>query len=79
MIKVLLLLITPLPYLINATLSMGRCEHVEFIRDFDVSRYLGVWYEQMRDVNIAFEKNGKCLHVEYSNNTTPDGFSIIKA
>ncbi len=47
------------------------------IAGFNLTKYLGIWYEQYRDVNIPFEKDGECVVAKYTNNTTPNGFDIL--
>ena len=50
--------------------SFGSCVEPPIIKDFDVSKYLGVWYENERS-NVFFEKGLKCVFATYSaiNNT----------
>ena len=42
-------------YLVTAAGNSGRCPKQIFKSDFDLSRYVGVWYEIVRSNNIAAE------------------------
>ncbi|XP_043269905.1 apolipoprotein D-like [Venturia canescens] len=51
--------------------SFGRCPKVDTTADFDLSQYMGRWYEAQRYFS-KFEIAGKCIMADYSlteNNT----------
>ena len=41
------------------------CPVINLQEDFNPARYMGVWYEQMRDKKIKFEKFD-CVHAKYT-------------
>ncbi len=50
----LLVSTTLFPYLILASFSAGMCEPIQPIMGFNLTNYLGTWYEQYRDVSVPF-------------------------
>lgn len=51
--------------------GLGGCPDVETVPDFDVTKYLGIWYEAHRYFAI-FELGAKCVQANYTageNNT----------
>ena len=56
------------------TLGIGGCtkkpEGVEPVRDFDIKRYLGTWYEIAR-LDHSFERGATHVHADYT--PRPDG------
>lgn len=51
--------------------ALGNCPDVEYMTNFDVGKYMGVWYEIEKYFAI-FEFGGKCVQANYtlnSNNT----------
>ncbi len=54
--------------LANAGVSTGKCQEVALQENFDVSQYLGLWYEQARDKLMPFEQ-GNCQQARYTLNT----------
>lgn len=59
-----LLLLALLP-LSMANISFGRCPRPAKVQNFDLNRYLGIWYENYRDSSIPFE-SGDCVMAQYS-------------
>ncbi|KAF4526393.1 hypothetical protein B566_EDAN012683 [Ephemera danica] len=45
----------------------GQCQNVTVEQNFDVSKYVGLWYEQKRYHSI-FEHNSKCVTATYTQN-----------
>ena len=65
----LLFLLTVCIYSLNAQIPIpqtGSCVTSPVIADFDVSKYLGQWYEIERE-NVFFEDNHKCIQAKYSS------------
>ena len=76
----LLILTALLPYFIQGgSISSRACENIAPIAGFNLSNYLGRWYEQYRDLNIPFEQGRECVVAKYTNNTTPNGFNIVNS
>ena len=50
-----ILILFALIFLVSAADNSGRCPKQIFKSDFDLSRYVGVWYEIVRSNNIAAE------------------------
>ncbi len=50
---------------IASRVIFGSCPKVELMRDFEVDKYLGTWYEMMRSDSIKFEE-GTCITANYS-------------
>lgn len=48
-------------------ISLGQCAVPEVVENFDVSRYLGKWYEIERYEQV-FQRNGECVTAKYSLN-----------
>ena len=53
-----------------AVKSWGRCPSPTLQSGFDISQYVGTWYEIARDKNIQFEY-GDCVQARYAE--LPDG------
>ena len=53
-----------------AVKSWGRCPSPTLQSGFDISQYVGTWYEIARDKNIKFEY-GDCVQARYAE--LPDG------
>ncbi len=51
----------------NATLVKGKCEEVALQENFDASRYVGTWFEQVRDKGMFFE-HYDCSQARYTAN-----------
>ena len=49
----------------DASFSWGRCPTPAKVQNFDLNRYLGIWYENFRDKSIPFE-SGDCVMAQYS-------------
>ena len=65
MLKIVLLLVGILVLTSQASgFVFGECKTPPVIKDFDLSKYLGVWYEVERS-NVFFEKNLKCVFAKY--------------
>ncbi|XP_052863329.1 apolipoprotein D-like [Anopheles cruzii] len=47
--------------------SLGSCPDNPVVVNFDVARYLGLWYETRRYEQV-FQQNGECMTPEYSLN-----------
>jgi len=53
---------------VKSDFSWGKCPKVQYeLNSFDLSRYLGRWYEIARAENVPFEK-GDCNQAEYTLN-----------
>lgn len=44
--------------------SLGLCPTVPIQKDFDIDRFMGLWHQEVRDKDLAYEK-GDCNIVEY--------------
>ncbi|CAF1066646.1 unnamed protein product [Rotaria sordida] len=54
-----------------ANLSLANeCPKIVTQKDFDVTKYVGLWYESYRN-DIIFETGAKCVNATYTSN--PDG------
>ncbi len=60
----------------NAKFSFGFCDQPTLQSDFDITQYLGVWYEIVRDVETSYELGTDCVTPKYSLN--PDGTVNVK-
>ena len=49
----------------DARWSLGRCSKPSLQSSFDLSQYVGTWYEIARDKNIPFEY-GDCVQARYA-------------
>ena len=49
-----------------AVKSFGRCPKPTLQSDFDISQYVGTWYEIARDKTLPFEY-GDCVKVQYAS------------
>ena len=49
----------------KADSSWGKCTDMKLTPDFELGRYSGLWYEQMRDRGFTYEK-GDCQQARYS-------------
>ena len=49
-----------------AVKSFGRCPKPTLPSDFDISQYVGTWYEIARDKTLPFEY-GDCVKVQYAS------------
>ncbi|XP_015186402.1 PREDICTED: uncharacterized protein LOC107071706 [Polistes dominula] len=51
--------------------ALGSCPDVQILTDFDVGKYMGVWYEIEKYFTV-FELGGKCVEANYTakDNTT---------
>ena len=63
--KIGIIIASALATMASATTSWGRCEDLRLADHFKLEDYTGLWYEQMRDNKIMFEK-GDCLESRYS-------------
>jgi len=53
---------------VRSDFNWGRCPNVQYeLSSFDMTRYLGRWYEIARAANVPFQK-GECTQAEYSLN-----------
>ena len=52
--------------LAEAATTPGSCPNVPVVEDFDKSRYLGRWYEIMKDQANPGEWFGKCVTATYT-------------
>lgn len=52
-----------------ARLSWGACPQVTTVENFDLSQYVGIWYEIKRDKITEFEEGGTCTTATYSTNS----------
>ena len=53
---------------VNATTSDGYCQKVTIKQNFDVTKYVGTWFEQARDVDFNYEFFD-CNQAHYTLNT----------
>ena len=60
----------------NAKFSFGFCDQPTLQSNFDITQYLGTWYEIVRDAATSYEKGDDCVTPHYSLN--PDGTLNIK-
>ena len=52
----------------SARLSAGSCpENIEYMTEFDASRYSGMWYEVVRDTSNPYTLNSDCVTKEFSD------------
>ncbi|XP_026683103.1 apolipoprotein D-like [Diaphorina citri] len=50
------------------SVGLGKCpENIKVVNDFDVLKYLGVWYEQYRYFTV-FQPGRKCTVTNYTRN-----------
>ena len=63
--KIILLSALAFATQVASRIAPGMCEHPSLQPNFDASRYLGVWFQQARDINAPFE-NGNCAQTRYS-------------
>ena len=49
----------------NATFSFGRCPQVTLQSNFEISKYMGDWYELVRNKDMRYE-HGDCGMAHYS-------------
>ena len=61
----MLFIFTTLFAAVSASLSAGWCPSVQIQKNFDMDRYKGIWYQEVRDKDIIYE-NGRCNVVEYT-------------
>ena len=59
----------------NAYISTGACPTPSLKANFDATRYMGLWHEQMRDAGMPWESND-CQQARYSLNA--DGTVAVK-
>ncbi len=52
---------------VQSTKKEGACEVIELQPDFDATRYVGTWYEQVRDKTFNFESYD-CNQAHYTLN-----------
>ena len=50
---------------VSAKGSFGSCPSISGVGDFELTKYLGTWYEIIRSKDIPFEK-GNCVQTHYS-------------
>jgi lipocalin len=60
------LVIVALLGLTQGRFASGKCDTPKLQENFDAVKYMGVWYEQYRDSNTAFEPNADCVKAEYT-------------
>ncbi|CAF1305321.1 unnamed protein product [Rotaria sp. Silwood1] len=46
----------------------GECRNIPTKKDFDVTKYVGLWYEAYRS-NVIFEIGSKCVNATYTPNS----------
>ena len=59
----------------NAYISSGACPNPTLKANFDATKYMGLWYEQMRDGGMPWEFND-CQQARYSLNA--DGTVAVR-
>ena len=63
---------------VHAKVSFGFCDQPTLQSNFDVSQYVGTWFEIIRgDPNTFYEKGGDCIQSRYKLN--PDGSLSVHA
>ena len=60
--------------LVSGTTSWGRCPKVALQANFDITKYMGTWYELVRSSDMKFEQ-GDCNKAQYSLNQ--DGTVLV--
>ena len=53
--------------LVNAGISSGQCPSPALKENFDATKYIGLWYEQVRDGGMPWESND-CQQARYALN-----------
>ena len=65
----ILLSVAALLGLASAGFRTGKCLNPKLQDNFEIEKYVGVWYEQYRDYDFAFsDPSGECTVAEYSFN-----------
>ena len=62
--------------LVSARYGWGSCQSPALKQDFNSTKYLGLWYELYRDIDIPFEKNAICVTADYGETSTPGMISV---
>ena len=62
---VLIVLISILHFSQSQVPGFGRCPAVSIVQNFDVPRYMGLWYE-VRKYPFIFQLGGRCTTAEYT-------------
>lgn len=65
MFKATLLSLSSLMLTTDARVSFGSCPEVKVMSGFDQTRYIGKWYEQVRDYTNAFTPFTMCVTMEF--------------
>ena len=63
--KVLIILSIVSLMCVNSSFSWGSCPKATLQSDFNLSQYMGTWYEMIRSKDMKYEK-GDCNKAEYS-------------
>ena len=50
----------------SARKNIGSCDDPELVKDFDQKKYMGTWYEIMRDSKLISETESQCVNQELS-------------
>lgn len=65
--KVLIILSIVSLMCVNSSFSWGSCPKATLQSDFNLSQYMGTWYEMIRSKDMKYEK-GDCNKADYSLN-----------
>ena len=57
----------------QAYIRFGACPSIEPVEDFEVERYMGRWYEIIRDKLTPFQFLAECTNVDYALIEGQDG------
>jgi len=55
--------------LVSSKFGWGPCPKHDVVNNFDLSKYLGGWYEMYRIADVSFEKNLVCVTANYTKKT----------
>lgn len=61
--------------------GVGKCSvkpSPDVIKNFDLLKYMGLWYEQIRDVDVPFQK-GECTTAVYTLNAAAGTVEVLNS
>ena len=50
---------------VSADFFPGACPKIELQADFDLNKYLGTWYEDLRPAQFFWERKSECNTAQY--------------
>lgn len=65
--RILIIVCLLAPLASAQVVQVGPCPTYPPIKDFNVDKFLGSWYEDER-TNFVFESGLKCIHTQYAKN-----------